>query len=313
MRMKLPPVVIVVSIQLMLGATAMASENVKTVRSLQHWTGPGERAAATLSVVEYSCAQKARRVFVDLGSPGDRWILEAYVSPTTGELRHSLRHGSGDWQLDMVDHYDKTVEIPSPYAYGDSLFWQKLADAGPVERERTLTVNGSKVVQSSGSGRFMDFESDEKGFSSEDLASLRQQGLPASVQADLRSLLLFMEAEQVKSGVLGRFLPLVRFVWNNLGTAEQEKGVTTPVVQWKRVDTQAFGGDQEMTQGELDLLGQFTGFEDSRDPLVGLHAPSDGGCPSSTKPPAPCPAGLESREARALEASRSSPRPRCRG
>jgi len=265
--------------QLLLGAAAMASESVVTVRSLEHWEGPEGTAAAMLSVVEFSCAQKARRVFVDLGSPGDRWILEAFVSPGTGEQRHRLRHASADWQIELVDRYDKTVEVPSPFVYGDILFWLKLASAGPVERERTVSVNGSKVIQPFGSARFMDPQSGTTGFSSKELEKLHREGLPASVQASLHSLLLFMEAEPVKSGVLGRFLPLVRFAWNHLETEESESRASPPAVPWERVDTQSFADHQEMSRGERALLGRFSGFADSQDPLEGLHAPRDGGCP----------------------------------
>ena len=232
-----------------------ASSDVVGVRSLQRWQGPGEELATTLSVTEYSCAQRSQRVFVEL--PGSaRWLLEAVTSPGEGEIRLSLRHAESGWHLELVEDFETSIEVPTPNAFGDVLFWLEVAEGEAVPRKRYLLLNGETRLSSSGSGHFMVKEALANSFTISQVQSLLEAEAPAAVRSDLGALVSLMDAPPAVRGVFLPFAGLNELLAKSL--PEARKGAESPAVRprWNRIDTRAFGGTEAEQRGALTSARQ---------------------------------------------------------
>lgn len=258
----------------------MGADDVISVRSLQRWQGPHGEVATTLSATEYSCAQRSARLFMELPN-GRRWVLESVVFPEAGMAHVSIKQDSGHWKIAVMDHFEGTVHVPRPTAFGDVLFWQKVAQAGPIPRQRRLSVGGTDRWTASAPGYFVGEDRLEESFSPELLGSFLAQEAPEAVRADLRTLQTFADTPAAARGALVPFVPLLRLIGKSLGGPELQAGEEAPLPTWTAVDTQASTGGEVSQPTEWEFLRRFSSLADPRDPLQGLHAPPDGGCDES--------------------------------
>ena len=223
---------------LLLACNPGEASEIIALRSLESWESSRSESATTLSVVEFSCQQESRRVFVSF-SGGDDWVLESLVQPGNGYARWLLVHRESGWSVRVEDRYEGSIDVHSPSLYGDVLFWQTVAASEPVARDRVLLVGEETAVKDSSPAPLLSRDDLAESFPSSRMRKVLDGQVPAQVAGGLDRLLGLMRAPEGVTGTFSHFLPLAERV---AARAEEEGGDEPDRPHWKRVETQAFAG-----------------------------------------------------------------------
>lgn len=272
-----------------LDLSAEADGSTQAVVGVHHWkTWTNEEGAklTSVDVVEYSCLQRVRKVFVQLPE-GERAMVESILRPERGDARLALELERPSWRLEVKTRlHDVSIEMISPYLYGDVLFWQRLNERGAMSATRTVEVNGAEQLKVPAHVRFPLEHGIQEDLPKDEIRSVLDRTASPEVLVAIRTLGIVVRQHSDSSAVFGPGTELARLLSAGLPNGGvPPSSLRTTRSRWTRSRLEGYGGTRPVEPTVLRFLNEFKMIKDPGNPLAGLHAPLDGGCERRSQAP----------------------------